>query len=272
MRGILYLLMGALLWIMLGCRSTKKIQVAFSKKDTAKVVILSNNPKEDSIQFIQDTFKKIKANRIEFNTFSAKIKVNYQVSDGRNYDFNAFVRVRKDSVIWVLINAALGFEAFRVMITPDSVKVLNRIDKMLQLRSVNYLQEIAHIPVDFGILQDLLVGNPVYLDSNILFYKLEPTTLLLMSLGDLFKNYVTLDRQDFALLHSKLDDVDIMRARTCELTYAGYDQRDARRFSTYRQISVAEKSKVDIQLNFKQYNFNESLSFPFPIPKNYKRN
>jgi hypothetical protein len=172
----------------------------------------------------------------------------------------------------MLVSAALGYEAFRVLITPDSVKVLNRQEKILQARSVGYLQEVVHIPISFRTLQDLLVGNPVYLDSNIVFYKKEASTLLLLSLGDIFKNYMTLKSDDFSLLHSKLDDVDIMRARTCELNYAGYDLRDWVRFSTYRQISVAsEKSKVDIQLNFKQYNFNESLSFPFPIPKNYKR-
>jgi hypothetical protein len=236
------------------------------------VVVLAEDPKADSIRFIQETFKKIEENRIDFNTFSAKIRVNYQVSDGGNNDFNAWVNVRKDSVIWILIHAALGIEAFRVMITPDSVKVLDRLEKVLKVRSVNSLQEVIHIPINFRILQDLLVGNPIYLDSNIVFYKKEATTLLLMSLGDVFKNYITLNREDFSLLHSKLDDVDIMRARTCELTYAGYDVRDKMRFSTYRQISVAEKSKVDIQLNFTKYNFNESLSFPFPIPKNYKRN
>ena len=256
-----------------GCRSTRKIEVAISKKDTAQVVVLSDDHKADSIRFIHETFQKIEENRIDFRSFSAKLKVNYQVSDGRNNEFNAYVNVRKDSVIWIMIHAALGFEAFRVMITPDSVKVLNRLEKIYQARSVSYLQDIVNIPINFHTLQDLLVGNPVYLDSNIVFYKKGPTSLLLMSLGDIFKNYITLSLEDYSLLHCKLDDVDIMRARTCELTYAGYDIRNKTRFSTYRQISVAsEKSKVDIQLNFKQYNFNETLSFAFPIPKNYKRN
>ena len=92
-----------------------------------------------------------------------------------------------------------------------------------------------------------------------------------MSVGDIFKNYITLNRDDYSILHSKLDDVDFLRARTCELTYAGYDARDNRRFSTYREITMAEKSKLEIELNFKQYGFNEPLSFPFTIPKNYQR-
>jgi len=42
-------------------------------------------------------------------------------------------------------------------------------------------------------------------------------------------------------------------------------------FSTYRKIAVSEKAKLDIELQFKQFDFNAALSFPFNIPKNYKR-
>ena len=43
-------------------------------------------------------------------------------------------------------------------------------------------------------------------------------------------------------------------------------------FATDRDISVTEKSKLDIHLRFKQYNFNETQSFPFTVPKSYKAN
>ncbi len=49
--------------------------------------------------------------------------------------------LQKDKIIWISINATLlGIEAFRAVITPDSVKVLNKLDKVYQLRSVSYLQ------------------------------------------------------------------------------------------------------------------------------------
>ena len=115
-------------------------------------------------------------------------------------------------------------------------------------------------------LQDLLIGNPIYLDSNIIFYRKEPNVISLMSVGGLFKNYVTLNDGNYTIKHSKLDDIDVMQPRSCDLTYGDYIQN----FSTYRKISIAEKWKLDIEFVFKQYNFNENLSFPFTIPKNYK--
>ena len=74
------------------------------------------------------------------------------------------------------------------------------------------------------------------------------------------------------LEHSKLDDVNATRNRTCDLTYSDYENKDGILFSTGRKITVAEKSKIDIDMNIKQYSFNETLGFPFAIPKNYKRN
>ena len=77
---------------------------------------------------------------------------------------------------------------------------------------------------------------------------------------------------DKLIQSSKLDDNDELRNRTCYLTYEDYENKKGINFSTKRSISVAEKKKLDIKLNFKQYDFNETLSFPFSVPKNYKAN
>lgn len=262
-----------------GCRSAKKIQKVIAapsatRKDTVTTVVPVAPPEDrhaDSLRVIQQTVNGLVRTRIDFQTFSSRMKVHYEGSDGKDYEFNAFIHIKKDSMIWVSINAALGIEAFRLLITPDSVKILDKLKKIARLRSVSFLQEEVHLPVDFRTVQDLLMGNPIYLDTtNILFYKKDASGISLLSVGDLFKNYLTLNN-DNTIRHCKLDDVDPMRARTCDLTYGDYEQRDTLRFSTYRKISVAEKTKVDIELGYKQFKFNENLSFSFTVPKNYKR-
>jgi hypothetical protein len=258
-----------------GCRSAKKITTAIAKKDTLTIKkpdsAAAANLKADSVQYIKNLYHHIEGDLVNCNTFSAKMKVHYEGSDGKDYEFNAFLRLEKDKVIWVSINALLGVEAFRVLITPDSVKVLYKLDKAYQLRSVGYLQEVTHLPFDFQTLQALLLGNPIYLDSNIVFYRKDEKGISLLSEGKLFRNYITLDNTDLRIRHSKLDDVDRLRARSCDLTYGDYEAKDNLLFSTFRKIAVAEKARLDIELNFKQYNFNQVLSFPFNIPKNYKQ-
>jgi hypothetical protein len=254
------------------CRSAKKIQTAIAKKDSVELVIVTDNAHEDSVSFIRETYRNIVSRRIEFNTFSAKVSVNYTGADKKKYDVNAFLRMYKDSVIWISVNAALGIEALRALITKDSVKILDKQNKIYTARSVAYLQEVTELPMDLPILQDLIIGNPVFLDSNIVSYSRSGNNLSILAIGDWFKNRITLNEADNTIMHYKLDDVDIIRNRTCDLAYTGYENKKGVLFSTHRKIAVAEKSRLDLRLEFKQYDFNETLSFPFAIPKNYKAN
>jgi len=263
-----YAWLAALILIMAGCRSTKKIQTAIATKDS--VTVNTTNSHDDSLAFMRDLYGKISRTHIDFRTFSAKVKVDFEGSDGKKSDFNAFIRLHKDSLLWVSINAALGIEAFRVLITPDSVKVLNKLDKIAQLRSVSYLQEVTKIPLSFNDLQKLIIGNPLYLDSNVVSYKMDGERVSLISVGEFFKHLLTVNTSDYKPDHSKLDDVDNIRARTADISYDKYENKNGIRFSTLRKITVSEKSKLDLELDFKQFEFNEVLNFPFNIPRNYK--
>jgi hypothetical protein len=275
MKGIIgFLLMSMIGFGSSSCRSTKKITTAISKKDTIQKktdTAMVEDLHADSIKYIQQIYNHIESATIDCRTFSAKLKVHYEGSDGKDYEFTAFIRLEKDKRIWISINATLlGIEVFRALITPDSAKVLNKMDKVYQLRSISYLQEISHLPFDFNVLQSLILGNPIYLDSNILYYKKELQGLSILSVGPVFRNYLTLN-SDMSMKHSKLDDVDPLKARYCDITYGQYEKVDTALFSTYRKVTVAEKARLDVELNFNKYSFNENLDFPFSIPKNYKR-
>ena len=253
------------------CRSTKKIQTAIAKKDTTEVVVLVNDGREDSVKFINDAYKKLLENRIDYKTFSAKVNVDYSGGDGKKYDVNVFVRMQKDSLLWMSVNGALGIEGMRVLISKDSIWILNKLDKEYQARSMEYLQELVSLPFDLSSIQDLIVGNPVFLDSDFVSYAVNGNTISMLSYGEWFKHLITFNDNDHLVLNSKLDDVDVLRNRTAFLSYGAYEDKKGLEFSTQRTISVTEKTKLDIKLNFKQYDFNEMLSFPFSVPKNYKR-
>src|SRR5688572_6737238 len=255
------------------CRSTKKIQTAVTpRKDT---VIVDTPPvvnlHDDSVAFMHESYRQVIANRIGFTTFSAKIDVDYEDAEGKKYNVNAHLRMYADSIIWISITGPLGIEGLRAYITSDSVKVLDKQNKTYVARSVSYLQEVTELPLDLQSLQDLLVGNPVFLDSNLVSYSRSGDMVSLLSNGVFFKNLFTFDAVNKQVQSSKLDDLDELKNRTCYLTYSDYKDKKGVRFAEKRGINVSEKKKLDIRLNFKQYDFNETLSFPFSVPKNYQR-
>lgn len=255
------------------CRSTKNISKVITTKEVKDTtVVVVNKSEADSILMVRNAYGNIMKQHIDFKTFSAKIKVDYEDSKGKKPDVNAYIKIYKDSLIWINIRSVfLDVEAFRILITPDSVLVVNKLEKEVQMRSMDYLQEITEIPFDFKTLQDLLVGNPVFLDSNIVSYRKTDDHILLATIGKYFKHLLTLTPDNFVLLHSKLDDVDLSRNRTADITYDAFENKNGVNFSTYRQITVSENIRLDIRLNYKQYDFNKELSISFNIPKNYKR-
>ncbi len=253
------------------CRPARKVQSighVITKKDTALKEV-TQPAAIDSATIIQNIVNRLEKQRIHFKTFSAKVKMDYDGSEG-NGQATVYLRMQKDSLIWLSLTGALGIEGFRVMITPDSVKIMNKLQKIIQYRPINYLKELTEVPVDFANLQDILIGNPVYLDSNIVSYTESSDNLLILMAGHVFKNLLTLDKNNLRLLHSKLDDVNPLKNRTADITFDDYNKIDDFYFSTSRKISVAERAKLDVNLQFKQYDFDKTLTFPFNIPKNYR--
>ena len=177
-----------------GCHSTKSLQTAISKKDTAVLKVPmtvkdSSFNKNPAIEALADLNK----NEIHFKTFSSKAKVQYEDHNGKQPDFLAFIRLQKDSVLWISISSTfLGIEAFRLYITPDTLIILNKLDKSVEYHPFSYIESFAHIPMNFDLLQNILIGNPVYVGDSIVSYRQTENHILIGTVGDYFKNLITL--------------------------------------------------------------------------------
>lgn len=266
--------------IIFACGSARKVQNIEQpalKVDTAVAVEAVTKPdnkpviKQEVVATTKGIFEKVLKNHLNFSTFSAKAQAEFQQGkEGGNA--TTFIRIKKDSTIWLSLRFTLGIEGARILITRDSIKIMNFQKKTIAYRSINYLEEISGIPLDFVTLQDLIIGNPIFIDSNIVSHKLNANNEFeILMRGTIFNHMLSLDNNDTKILHSKLVDNVVNRNRTCELTYSDYKNDTGSWFSTTRKIMVAEQSKLDINLEFKQYSFNQPLTFPFNIPKNYKR-
>lgn len=273
-RKLLFIVMAAS--VLASCRSTRsarKIEQVITKKDTNAIVIVHPNEMPDSLVHLRNALAGMYSHYIHYTTFSAKVRVEYSNEQGSQPPVNATIRMKKDSIIWIDMTGPFDINLFQVLITPDSVRILDELDKTYKVRALNSLEELVQIPFDFKSLQDLVVGNPVFFDSaRIASYRQGNMSTYLLSSGDLFKHLVSLSTGDYRVLHSKLDDADPTRNRTADLTYDDYvGVGNNMLFSTSRSVSFSEKTKVDVELNFKQFNFDVPLNYPFRVPKKYRR-
>lgn len=256
------------------CRSTKKIQQAIIvKKDTVAVVtpVEKLPTHEDTMRMVEEVLSNVQKKYIDFKTFSAKIKVEYSNNKGKQPGFVANIRMLKDSVIWISLSNDIGIEGIRVLIANDSIKVLDKLANTFQVRPMSHIQELSQIPFSFADLQNLLVGNPIFFNKDsITSYNNNTNGYLLLSIAPLFKNLLSVST-DYNITKSKLDDNDPTLNRTCDLIYNNYENKTGVNFSTQRQITISQQNKLDVELRFKDYKFNEELTYPFSVPKKFKR-
>ncbi|RYY93661.1 MAG: DUF4292 domain-containing protein, partial [Chitinophagaceae bacterium] len=226
------------------CRPTRKIGAALAKKDSAQAAAHKTTGHDDSVAYIRDAMATVRSHHIDFNTFSAKVNIDYKDADNKNYNVNATLRMQKDSAIWISANAFMGIEAIRALITKDSVKVMVKLDKKTYTaRSMSYLQEVTDMPLTLSTMQDLIIGNPIFLDSA-MAYSRTPGTVTLLSVGDLFKHLLALNEGDLTIARSKIDDINPASSRTADITYSDYADKDGMKFATKRQIILSEVKKL----------------------------
>jgi hypothetical protein len=106
-------------------------------------------------------------NAFQFEWVGMKISADVKSPDGKQ-GFKANLRMRKDSIIWISISPALGVEVLRVVITPDSVKYISKIpnNKHYFLGRLDEMSQFSESEIDFSMIQNMLLGNPVDLDPQ----------------------------------------------------------------------------------------------------------
>ena len=96
-------------------------------------------------------------------------KMNAEVkANGTSEDFTINVRMARDSAIWISLTPALGVEVARILLDPDSVRVISKVPQNKFVYSGDYeqLQDFLGVPFDFYTFQELFSGTSLGLDPS----------------------------------------------------------------------------------------------------------
>src|SRR5215204_4379643 len=94
----------------------------------------------------------------EFKTFSAKGRMQLETPEEK-IGSSVTIRIKKDSVIWISMVPGLGIEAARIRITPDTIQILNRLQRQYIAGNFSMLKNKFNIAASFEMLQAMLLGN-----------------------------------------------------------------------------------------------------------------
>lgn len=109
--------------------------------------------------------KKLDNNLLEYDYISFKSEFDVRLKNEKK-SFKANIRMKRDSIIWISISPLLGIEVARIMFTQDSIKLIDKWNDQFYLGDFEYINNKFDTELNFNMVQDLFVGNPIYYDNN----------------------------------------------------------------------------------------------------------
>lgn len=223
---------------------------------------------------------------LNFETFSAKSAVTI-TKEEKVTSFKANLRIRTDSAIWISITPIFGIEMARVLITEDSVKVLDRLNKEYFTGDFDYINNKFNLDLEFSMLQSLLVGNMVKFEKeeNLRFARDKN----LYYLGNLKKrkakkvedNPQKITRKSEELISIWIDPfsykltevilTDLSADKFVQGKYSEYQQIEEQLVPRQLNFTIQSENTSSIHIDYSRIDLNEDINFPFNISSKYER-
>jgi len=216
---------------------------------------IAPSPKVDTVAAIVNS---LVSHEFRFEWFTAKAKIEVIEGDNKT-DFTANFRIRNDSAIWISISPALGVEVARMLLTRDSIHVIDRFDKKHYGRDYIFFKPYTSLPIDLSTIQNLISGNPLFLQNNY-DTRITDSLITLVSTGqDHFDSLVV--TRDFLPLNQFISD----SAGSLFTSNEEYDIQYTPPFSLLRRITLLHPKRMEIRITFSRIKLNEPVDLPFKV-------
>ncbi|MGF7082322.1 DUF4292 domain-containing protein [Mucilaginibacter sp. UYCu711] len=236
-----------------------------SPPETANTVTIPITPPD--LSTLKSQLALIKSRQVNFNTFSGRATTRLDVNgDDNNVTLN--IRINKGKMIWVSITALLGLEVARAVITPDSIKVINKLQGLYLKKPFGFIYQYASRQVNYKTIEALLVGNAM---PEVLTERSSITS----DLGN-----VTLSGNLDELVYSLMLGTN-MRVTQFNLSNTTAAQALLVNNSVFIQasnrlvpsqidiLSTIQDKKIQANLRYTKVDFDQQLEYPFNIPERY---
>ncbi|MDP2187502.1 MAG: DUF4292 domain-containing protein [Sphingobacteriaceae bacterium] len=174
------------------------------------------------------------------------------------------LKMQKDQQIWISVKPMLGIEAFRVLIRPDSIFVVDRLNKQYLQKPFAWLSEMAKAPFTYATLQDLLLNNVGFLTrGNRLVSQERQLQLSLDGLRYLLQPDAT---------GNKLKGLEVIRPdQKLRVDFIELVNFEGKQLPKSLKLIIEGKESGTIDINFSKFAVENGQTYPFSIPSSYTR-
>jgi hypothetical protein len=215
-----------------------------------------------------ETVGNVTVQNLEFTYLNARGQLKLE-DKGETTSSGYALRIQKDSVIWISVLPGLGIEAARIKLTPDSVYMMNRIQKEYTATDYTFLSRRFNVSLDFQVVQAILLGNYQANGSEKAMNQGQMQHVQQLRENLLFDYFISSENLKLHQLNVK----DQGTGNTIVVQYESFQPLGAVPFAHSMLAQVLQSGQIsDFSLNHTKVNVSdELLEFPFSIPTGYKR-
>lgn len=208
--------------------------------------------------------------------FSGRVTLNGMVTD-----IAGTIRIRKDSAIFISIAPVLGIEVARILVTPDQVRMLNRLESTYFEGDMQLINSMLRAELDYHMLQSLLLGSdfPHFsadnfrLSSDDDLLKLHsPARRRLRSAHTTtapIQHSLWLNPQSYRIMQSELTENN--PRRTVRASYPSYTTAQGQSLPSELLIAFAEElSQAELAVRYSRITLDQPQQMTFSIPSRYR--
>jgi hypothetical protein len=268
------LLIVCCLLVMVSCKARKKVitngaatttNAIISSPHVENTVKIATTPPD--LTLIKNQLAVIKSHQVNYNTFAGRANTKLDI-DGNSNDVTLNIRISRDKKIWVSITALLGIEVARAVITPDSIKVVNKLQGLYFKKPFSFIYQYASRQVNYKTIECLLVGNamPELLTENSSIKNDMGNVILSGNLQELM--YSLMLGTNMRVTQFNLSNVN--EGQALLVNNSNFIQATNRLVPSKIDIlSTIKDKKIQVNLRYTKVDFDQQLDFHFNIPERY---
>ena len=177
--------------------------------------------------------------------------------------------LRKDS-IFVMSVKKIGMVVGKIKITPDSVIILNPLQKNWMGGSLEEIANRFGVPPKFSIIQDMILGNPMFITRQNATSQIEDKKYKYTAYDQYWLNAFWIDPINERLTKQYLKD-NIYKQRIIQKLDNYKEAENGTLFSFLRNLELhtQQAGQIDIKITTKKLVWNQPRDIHFSIPSHY---
>ena len=228
-----------------------------------------------------EIFVSMVGSSLQYQTLSGNLNVNIKTSKN-SLGSKASIKMVRDEKIQLSFQPFLGIEAFRMELTPDSVFIIDRLNKRYAAENYYDLAQLTQVNFNFYNLQDLFTNRLFLAGKN----RLEPTDYELFSIKNDKDRSLLLTKKDKREIRCsfvgdpshKIQSFAVMKDdQTKAVFQSAYEnfqpvaQNQLFPMSMNMILNLPSDEVIDLKFNYSKVELDKDLNLQFNVPNKYQR-